>query len=324
MHVFHDLDSLKNHCDPTALAIGNFDGCHIGHRQLLSHVVARAAEANLVSTVLTFYPHPVEVLNPGVILERLTTTDEKLALFKALGVEQVAVLPFSSEVSRYSPQQFVELYLDRGLKAKQVYVGANFRFGFERAGDTTILERLCRGRNIKVRVIEKIEWEGVPVSSSRIREKIRKGEVERAMSLLGRPYSLEGKVVVGSHRGKGLGFATANISIPSGKVLPLSGVYTTGALWQDELFISVCNLGTRPTFDPSSEVPSLEVHLLDFQRNLYEESLRVFFLKRLREERRFESPAELVKQIERDVEQSRAWKEGHGDLWATLLSGERG
>lgn len=306
MRAFHRLEDASAHVEATAVAIGNFDGCHLGHAKLLEALTESAERHDVPATVLTFYPHPVEVLTPAKKLERLTTTDEKLQLLESLGVEVALVESFTPELAALSPEAFFERYLVHGLKAKSLHVGFNFRFGKNRAGDTETLEALCAARRMELHAAPAVELEGRRVSSSWIREAVREGNVALARRLLGRPYGVTGTVAHGEGRGKALGFPTANLHVPGEKLLPRAGVYVTRAVWQRQAFASVTNIGTRPTFHAETGAPStLETHLINFEAKLYDEVIELHFLERLRDERAFDGAAALRAQIAEDVKEAK-------------------
>jgi riboflavin kinase/FMN adenylyltransferase len=300
MQVIHGLSGIPESLSHSAVAIGNFDGLHLGHQRLLSQMLEGAASKKLVPAVLTFFPHPVQVLNPEKKLEQLTTTTEKLDLMKSIGVEFVCVASFDKTLSDLSPDEFFARYLLKGLRAKLVFVGYNFRFGKNRTGDTELLKKLCEKHNIILTVVEAVSV-GDKVSSSLIREKIVRGQVEEANRLLGRPYAISGTVMPGDGRGKQIGFPTANLHCAAEKVLPKNGVYVTQAKWQLQSFRSITNFGVRPTFYSSDSPKLVEVHILDLEVNLYDESLSLEFLAFVRDEMKFNSIEELTKQIKKDI-----------------------
>jgi riboflavin kinase / FMN adenylyltransferase len=308
MHVFHQLKEVQPSL-PRAVAIGNFDGCHLGHVALLKGMVDYANSNGLCATVLTFYPHPVEVINPTKKLERLTTGLEKLSLLEKIGVEAVLVAPFDMDLAALTPADFFRQFLVEGLNSKSVHVGFNFCFGRARAGNTEILRGLCDSRGIHLAVQAPFELFGTKVSSSRIRGLLRDGDVAESAKLLGRFYTVSGEVSAGEHRGTQLGFPTANLRVPSEKVLPKNGVYVTKAHWQKQSYKSVTNVGIRPTFHSSELIPTVEVHFLDFHVKLYEQLVEIEFLDRIRDEIRFESVEALKHQIAKDVAAAKAYEE---------------
>lgn len=304
MLVFHELSDLSSRTGRTSLAIGNFDGVHLGHQALIRSMLKKAQEEKLRPTVLTFYPHPVEVLKPHKKLERLTTTQEKLALLESLGVEQVLVAKFDAELSKLSPEQFFSEYLDLGLKAKSLHVGFNFCFGKDRQGNTDTLLRLAQEKGIFLKVEDQVNADGERVASSSIRGYLAEGNVGHAALLLGRPYSITGQVVKGDQRGRLLGFPTANLRCPQDKALPKNGVYQAVVHWQREALRAVVNVGVRPTFTTEALAPVIEVHILNFESDIYDEFLTVHFLGRIRDEKKFSSVDELKKQISEDIKKA--------------------
>lgn len=302
MRVFHSIEGVHRHLNSSAVAIGNFDGCHLGHVALLKRMVEDSKMQRVAPVVFTFYPHPVEVLDPAKKLERLTTASEKLALLEKFGVALVLVERFDNNLANLSPRDFYLTYLRDGLKARSIHVGFNFEFGRGRAGNTRVLGDLCTEFGAYLTVTEPFQLKRHKVSSSLIRNLIAQGDTLAAAELLGRPYSISGEVVQGDSRGRGLGFPTANLHFPAEKVVPKSGVYVTRAVWQKQQFLSVTNVGVRPTFVRQAHALTVEVHLIDFDVRLYEEPLEVFFLERIRDERKFDSADCLRTQIEKDVE----------------------
>ena len=285
------------------LTIGNFDGQHIGHRHLLASVVHAAREQGGTPMVLTFDPHPVMVLNPGSSFEFLTSPSDKLAWFEAQGVEHLVVLNFSEAFAALSPEEFVFSILRDGLGIKALCVGERFVFGKGRAGTMETLHRLAARAHFQVQVVKPVSCRDIIVSSTRIRQCVRKGEMERAEEYLGRPYSLAGVVVEGDRRGQGLGYPTANLRPPGERVMPPDGVYATKMLWRDKAFPSVSYIGTRPTFGDGERV--LEVHVLDEVCALYGEWITVQFLHYLRGDEVFEDAERLAARMAQDVQSAR-------------------
>jgi riboflavin kinase/FMN adenylyltransferase len=288
---------------PTAVTVGVFDGVHIGHRSVLERLKARS----LPTVVLTFDPHPAEVLAPGTRARLITTIEERIALLEASGIDVVAVVDLS-EIRHLAPEEFVSKVLLSKLGAGDVVVGEDFQFGRDRAGDCEFLIEAGRRYGFDVDVVSLLETEGV-ISSSRIRQLIEAGDVAGAARLLGSRFRLSGDVVPGDRRGKDLGFPTANLKPPDRKVIPGNGIY---ACWAhllpvgaggDEKVAAAVNVGTRPTFGGSELL--IEAHLLDFDQDIYGATLTLEFVERLRGELEFDSADELVKAINNDVEQVR-------------------
>ena len=285
------------------LTIGNFDGQHIGHRHLLASVVQYAREQRGTPMVLTFDPHPVMVLNPGSSFKFLTSPSDKLAWFEAQGVEHLVVLDFSKAFAALSPEEFVFSILRDGLGIKVLCVGERFVFGKDRAGTMATLQRLAAHAHFQVQVVKPVCCRGTIVSSTRIRQCVRKGEMERAEEYLARPYSLAGVVVEGDRRGQALGYPTANLRPPGERVMPPDGVYATKMLWRDKAFPSVSYIGTRPTFGDGERI--LEVHVLDEVCPLYGEWINVQFLHYLRGDEVFEDAERLAARMAQDVQSAR-------------------
>jgi len=281
------------------LTIGNFDGQHLGHLALLQAVVKTASATHGTPIVLTFDPHPLTVLSPGTELRLLTTIEEKLARFQEAGIEEVLSIPFDRAFASLSPEEFVARILRDGVGVRELLVGENFAFGKGRTGRLADLVRLGATAGFRVHPIPPVTIGGLVVSSSRIRNLVQAGDVREAAGCLGRPYSLGGMVVRGEQRGQVLGWPTANLRPPQGRVIPADGVYATTAGWKGRSFDSVSYIGTRPTFGSGERL--LEVSLLDQRIDLYGEDVVVRFVERLRGDLKCESVEELSTRIERDA-----------------------
>lgn len=288
----------------TAVTIGCFDGAHLGHRCLVERLAARASETGRLAAAVTFEPHPRRVLNPDQPITTLTTVEERVALLRAAGADLVATVRFTPAVAALPPETFTA-FLVRQLRMRELWVGPDFALGRARAGTVPALRSIGVEQGFSLHVIETYRLGGELVKSSVIRLLLGEGAVEQANHLLGRLYAVGGEVVAGAHRGHRLGFPTANVVVPEGRLLPAFGVYavrvrTAGAA---DTRPGVANLGVRPTFGEQRVV--LEVHILDFAGELYGQRVQVAFVQRLREERRFASLDELRAQIARDVELAR-------------------
>ena len=285
---------------PTVLTIGNYDGLHLGHRAMLERLTARARERGLPTAVMTFEPHPRELLAPDQAPARLTSLREKLLLLEGCGVERAYVLHFTRQLAGLTAEQFIGDVLVRGLDAKHLVVGDDFRFGKGRAGDFAMLEREGARRGFGVEAMHTVEVDGERVSSSAVREALAGGHLEHAGRLLGRPYSISGRVIHGLKVGRRLGFPTANVQLKRKRVA-LSGVFAVTVSGIDKRHLpGAASLGVRPTLAQGLK-PMLEVHLLDFDRNLYGSHVTVHFLHKLRDEAKYESMDALRAQIDRDV-----------------------
>ncbi len=294
-----------------AVTIGNFDGVHLGHQAVLGQLSEKAAELGLATAVVTFEPHPQEYFAAETAPPRLTRLREKVQILRRYAVDRVLVLRFNGELARMSAEAFVHRILIAGLGVRYLVVGDDFRFGHRRRGDIALLRALGECHGFQVVNMHTFEIDGARVSSTRIREALRVGALGTAEKLLGRCYRISGRVVRGERRGRALGFPTANIHVHSPLAgpcsaarLPLRGVYAVDVFGlRTEPWRGVANIGFRPTVDGRRCL--LEVHLLDFQGDLYGRHLQVEFLKKLRDEHRFDSLAALEKQIARDVAQAR-------------------
>ena len=290
---------------PTALAIGNFDGVHRGHAALLNRLVDAAHGAGLPATILTFEPHPREFFAPASAPARLTTLREKLELLSDAGVAQVMVCRFNADFAALSAQQFVDGVLLNGLRTRHLIIGDDFRFGKGRAGDFAMLQAAGERSGFTVEAMGSVTLDGGRVSSSSVRQALAAGDMEQAAALLGRPYVIDGSVRHGEKVGRQLGFATANIRIKHNP-LPMSGVFAVEVSGIDgQLLPGVANLGIRPTLGGIK--PILEVHLFDFDRDIYGAHLSVRFVHKLRNEQRFPNLDALKAQIALDAVAARAF-----------------
>jgi phosphoribosyl 1,2-cyclic phosphate phosphodiesterase len=284
----------------SALAIGNFDGIHLGHQAILRAALLRAQETGAIATALTFDPSPRKVLRPESAPPRLSTNAQRMEWFGAAGLEAAVVLPFTLELARLSPQDFVVEILVRNLQVRAILVGENFRFGHRQAGDVKHLRELGMRYGFEVVVIPPVVYKGEIVSSTVIRREIAAGEVLHASCLLGRPFVLTGEVVSGTGTGRRFTFPTLNLA-PEQELLPSRGVYVTRTLLEGETesHRSVTNIGMRPTFNGSAL--SVETHLLNYSGEIAAKRIEVRFWKRLREEKKFSGAEELRAQIARDI-----------------------
>jgi riboflavin kinase / FMN adenylyltransferase len=283
--------------------IGNFDGQHLGHRALLQTVVETARKAQGTSLVLTFDPHPVKILAPYVDLRFLTSPEEKLAHLEAAGIDEVVFLNFTPSFAAMSPNQFAEEILYRSLALSELFVGNHFAFGKNRIGRIDDLVRFGEQFGFHVHPVTPVMMEGDVVSSSRIRGLIQAGNMERAAVLLGRLYGIRGTVVQGTQQGREMGWPTANLRIPTDRVVPPDGVYAARTVLGAQTYDAVAYIGTRPTFGASERL--IEVNLLDQTRDLYGQDITVQFAARLRGDHTFACAKDLSKQIAHDVEQTR-------------------
>jgi riboflavin kinase/FMN adenylyltransferase len=297
MRVVRSLDQVAPTEAGRALAVGTFDGVHLGHRRVIASAVDAARPRALPVAVVTFDPHPLQVLRPDDPPRLLTPTPVKIDRVRELRVDELVVIPFTLEFSRLEPAEFCREVLARTLRARHVSVGENFRFGRGARGDPALLGS-CD--DFETSIVPLLELGGEPVSSSRIRTSIEKGDVAAAAELLGAPFELEGTVVEGDARGRELGIPTANVRPDPVALLPAPGIYAGTALDHP----AAISIGVRPTFEQDGEL-LVEAYLIDFEGDLYGETLRLSFRERLRDEQRFESADALVEQMRRDVERVR-------------------
>ncbi len=285
-----------------SVTIGNFDGVHLGHRELLRRTVARARSAGAAAVALTFTPHPVRFFSPRSRFYEITAPDEKAELIGQMGIDALVVEPFDGEVGRMWPADFAREVLARRLRARWVVVGYDFTFGRNRTGSPAALAEMGRELGFDVEVVPPLMRGGAIVSSSRIRELLLAGRVREAAELLCRPYRLSGPVVTGAGRGRKLGFPTANVQFAQ-ELIPLPGVYLVEAEVDGVRRRGVANVGFNPTFGENSL--GVEVHILDFEGDLYGKAMSVSFRDRIRDERKFKSAEELARQIAKDVQYAR-------------------
>ena len=285
------------------LTIGVFDGVHLGHKHLLSQLKELAQRENSLSGVVTFRQHPQAVLSPQTKLPCLTDLTQRIRLLKNEGIEVIIPLSFTHKLVQLSTRQFIDI-LRKHLRMRGLVIGPDFALGRNREGDTDTLHTLGRELDFSVTVVPPMVVNGEIVSSTAIRNALAEGDMKRVRKLIGRPFSLHGHVNLGTGRGKGLGFPTANLNVGSQQALPPDGVYATWAYIADNAYPSVTNIGQRPTFGDSKRI--VEAYILDYHGDLYGQELRIDIIERLRGEQRFDTADELKKQIAEDVRQGRA------------------
>ncbi len=288
-----------------SLTVGNFDGVHLGHQELLRRTVARAKATGTTSVALTFSPHPIRFFSPRARFYEITSLDEKAALIAWFGIETIVVESFTGDVGRMWPEEFAREIVARRLHARHVIVGYDFTFGRNRTGSPSMLCEMGKGLGFEVEVVPPLVRGGLIVSSTRIRELLLAGRVREAEELMCRPYRITGPVIRGAGRGKNLGYPTANIQY-SQELIPLPGVYIVEAEVSGSRIRGVANVGFNPTFGENSL--GVEVHLLDYSGDLYGREVSIYFRDRIRDERKFRSAEELVRQIDKDVQYARGMK----------------
>lgn len=302
LHIEHPITFSKELTSvPLSVAFGNFDGLHAGHQEVIAKAIQLAKAHSYQSGVMTFHPHPKEVL--GIIdrVTYLTPLEDKLKLLAELGLDKVFIIHFTQQFARLKAEEFIQQYIVN-LQVKQVVTGFDFCFGYKGEGNTTTLEEWSRKKqDFQVHVTPSIDDQNEKISSSRIRKLLKLGKMEEVNRLLRREYSVRGSVVDGQKLGRRIGFPTANLKLHHPYALPKIGVYAVRVTVKGKVFQGVLNLGFKPTFHLQEEEPVLEVHILDFNQEIYHEELTVHFVSYLREERKFSSIEELKAQIERDI-----------------------
>jgi riboflavin kinase/FMN adenylyltransferase len=298
MKIIRGSKNIKDEIKNPVLTLGNFDGVHIGHREIFRQVVERAKGIGGTSIVYTFEPHPLRVVSPAKTPPLLTTFKKKMQLIAESGIEITVCADFTKRFAEQHPRDFAGDTLSGNIGVKEVFVGYDYTFGKGREGTITYLKKMGEEFGFKVTVIDAIMLDDQIVSSTLLRDTIEEGNVEKAKRLLGRHYSIEGKVVDGLKTGSMIGFPTANIDT-SYDLIPHTGVYATRALVDGEIFDGVANVGFNPTFH--RDKLNVEIHIFDFNRDIYGKEIEIFFIKILRNEIEFGSAGELKKQIEKDI-----------------------
>ena len=303
MNFYTDRDNIEH--DPnTVVTIGTFDGIHKGHVDILHTVINKANELNGRNFVITFEPHPRTVVSSEYKMKILTTIDEKKELFEKLNVENLLVINFTSEFSQMNYEDFIKTYILDKIGAKHIVIGYDHKFGKNRSGDENKLRELGKAYGFDVTVVSAVEESDDPISSTKIRTALEEGDLEKANNYLGWDYSFTGKVVEGSSRGRIIGFHTANVElIDSNKLIPARGVYLVRCYVEGEKYFGLMNIGYRPTFEDDKNIV-VEVHLLDFNKDIYGKQIKVELLNRIRNEKKFESKEALVHQINIDKDKA--------------------
>lgn len=305
MKVYNTWQGIGQRHKNLHLGLGNFDGLHIGHQRLIADLVKLSRQEGGVPAVFTFYPHPLKLLNPDNAPVMLLNQQAKQKMIASMGVEVLLLVPFTHDFAALSPNEFISGVLHRELSVRSVFVGFNYTFGKGGKGNPETLTQGGKEYGFDVHVIPSVTIEGIPVSSTLVRSLLADGEVVEARKFLGYCPFTEGLVVSGERRGRTLGFPTANLELTGDIMVPANGVYAVKVQVDGDNYLGVANIGIKPTFHGSPPSRNLEVHLLDFYEDLYGKNIKVFFTRRLREERRFSSPGELVEQIRIDINQAR-------------------
>ncbi|MEO8076881.1 MAG: bifunctional riboflavin kinase/FAD synthetase [Acidobacteriota bacterium] len=303
MHIAHFPDDPPPRWNQPVLALGNFDGLHRGHMKIIDRVRRRAGERGGTPAAMTFDPHPARVLRPDKAPPLLMTKEQRLEALARSGMQGVAVVRFTHELSLWDPEMFVRAVLVEWLHVAEVWVGANFLFGHDRAGTFTVLRGLGARYGFRAEKIDPVRYKDFVVSSTRVRRLVGEGRVDEAGALLGHHYFLDGTVTRGAGRGRELGFPTANLATTN-ELVPPPGVYATTSTIDGVVCPSITNIGLRPTFGDVQRVV-IESHLFDFTRDLYDTTVRLSFVQRMRDERAFPDVDALRAQIEADCRSAR-------------------
>jgi len=301
MEIIRDLNGLPAHPYPV-VALGNFDGVHVGHQTILRAAIERAQRGHGTAFALTFDPTPAKILAPDRAPRLILTAEDKLELLRVSGIGAVLVVSFTRELSQLTPREFVQTYLLERIGVRAVVVGHSVSFGHNRTGNATVMTELGREFGFDVTVVGPVNVAGMEVSSTKVREVIAAGDLRTAANLLGRSHFLSGPVVHGRERGRKIGFPTANIQSRT-ECLPPDGVYATRLLLDDGSHASITNIGMRPTFAEPER--TIEAHIFDFDRDIYDQEVRLELIERIRPERKFESGEALATQIASDLKRAR-------------------
>jgi riboflavin kinase/FMN adenylyltransferase len=303
MEIIKNLTEIKQLNIPLAMALGNFDGVHKGHQALIKKCVEESRERSWFSSVLLWEPHPADIIYEENKLKYLNTSPLKYSLMEALGIQYLFILPFDKRVAYLSPLDFVQEYLVELFKVSKVFIGFNFTFGEKGTGTPEMLKLLGSKLDFEVSISEAVIINSKTVSSSLIRETLAEGDIDEAAMLLGYYPILEGEVVSGDQRGTIMGFPTANLEVPENQVLPAYGVYACLTKYHGKLLPSIVNIGVKPTF--GSDKVTVEVHIMDFDKNIYNQKLSIYLIRNIRYERKFIDAGELKAQINKDISVAR-------------------
>lgn len=300
MKQLQTLSELSNVGHPVTMAVGAFDGVHLGHLSLIERARSEAARYQGSAWVLTFEPHPMRVLHAELAPDLLTTPHQRLTILEQTGIEGVIIMPFTEELVAWEPERFIEHLATAVPTLKEIVAGMNWRFGHGARGDSDLLKQLAERHGFSACIMEPVRWGDAPVSSTRIREAITRGHVEEATAMLGRPFSIAGEVVHGRKYGRELGFPTANVK-PENELEPPPGIYAVRVLLGDTWHPGAAYLASSPADDTKV----VEVFIIDGNPQLYGQAVEVRFIKWLREDRHFEHPDDLKNQIARDVAEAK-------------------
>lgn len=307
MQIIRNVEAFSTK-EKHAVALGNFDGFHIGHKSITDKLLEQSSERGIVPAVVTFFPHPMKFF--GASLELIMTEESKTRAFAKMGIKKMFILDFSQKFAEIDPEVFVRDYLVEKLNAEVIIVGYDYRFGKGRSGDFELLTKLGEKYGFTAIKVEKVNCCEMTVSSTKIRQLLLVGDVEKANQLLGRPFFIEGIVVDGNKIGRTLGFPTANIDFKN-ELIPKTGIYVSYAIVDGKKYKSVTNIGKRPTFDFPDQL-KIETHILDFNAEIYGKDIEVELLKYIRPEEKFGNIEALINAINADCENARVWFDEQG------------
>ena len=308
MKIFETLDSIGD-ISNTVIAVGNFDGVHRGHQEIIKRTITDAGSSNNKAAVFTFSNHPRNVITNNTV-KNILYPDEKIKIFENLGIDYLFSIPFTEDISRMSPEEYVDELLLKKFKMKEVCCGFNYRFGHKAQGDTKLLMDMSLEKGFGIHVMEPFRIEGEIVSSTIIREAVAEGDIKKCNVFLGRNYSIGGEVVVGNKLGRTIGFPTSNLVIDRTMITPPSGVYITRCIYDGTAYPSITNVGFKPTIGEYDK--NVETHIFDFDKILYGKNIKVEFIKMIRPERKFDSIDLLKQQITDDCIKAKAYHRSIG------------
>jgi riboflavin kinase/FMN adenylyltransferase len=308
LNNLHDIPRHNNFYPQIGLTIGNFDGVHLGHRELLKKIKSECSQQNLLFVVVTFVPHPQKILQPDKENFLINSYTERRKLMDSLGVDILVEMNFTRDFSTLMPDDFLMKYLLTYPELKKFYLGYDFAFGANKAGKQDLVNSVCNPRGIKVEVQPKYDFNGILLSSSLVRDKILNGLMMEVSEILARPFCLEGVVIKGEGRGKKIGFPTANIQVASDQIIPQKGVYITRTQYGEMVYQSVTNIGSNPTFKDTNQI-HVETNLFDFNADIYGEVLEIQFINKMRDEIKFPTVNELINQIKIDANKAKKFLE---------------
>lgn len=301
LHNLHDIPQDQHGWPAIGLTIGNFDGVHIGHRELLKKIKADCQRKSLLFVVVTFVPHPQKILQPDKERFLINSYEQRRNLLREQGVDVLVELKFTRDFSTLKAEDFLKQYLLSYPNLKDFYLGYDFAFGANKEGDFDLVKSICDPLGIEIEIQPKFEFQGEVVSSSSIRARLLSGKIDEVENILQRPFHLEGVVVKGEGRGKKIGFPTANIQVSQDLIVPHKGVYVTRTIYKGMTYQSVTNIGNNPTFKDTNQL-SIETNLFDFNSDIYGELLDIQFLHKIRDEKKFSTVNDLINQIKSDIQ----------------------